>query len=520
MEWQDVITLNIGSWGLFRQSLFVTIEKKETPPINLPMHRREFFNIAAAGTVGLWFSGCRSLAPSAAGRRGPRTTARVKGAFFYPPASVVEAGKCEDVWAPHRWFTWPGNQFQPERQQALFSERITKIAAAAGVDVALEPTPLYTAAAIQGWYETAAADRPDALLLINFWNTFSAKLQPVLEQWKGPAIVYHPVGASHQLPPEFLRTAPRVQYIHSIENWEAIERGLRAIHAYSAMRQAHLLRVTGKVRERQTSAEPFFGTRITAVPAAEFNDRFDATAASPEHLRLAQRVRSAARRITGITDAALLDAVRAHATVGQMLREFDADAITIECLLLGHRKPCLSFSLNNSALVPCGCENDLNATLTLMLGEACFGRAGFQHNPEFDTENNLYFGAHCTCAIRLQGPDGPASPYGLRPFFHQLPRTPALDVQWTPGSRVTLCKYHSDKKLIDVWGGECLGSPPAPPTGGCATRVLVRFDGVADVCDVYPGPHPVLFCGDFVRQVRVLARLYELDVRGRVTTKA
>ena len=72
--------------------------------------------------------------------------------------------------------------------------------------------------------------------------------------------------------------------------------------------------------------------------------------------------------------------------------------------MLKHRKPCLSFSINNGELLPSGCENHLDATLTLMLGRWLLDRAGFQHNPEFDTSENRYFGAHCTCALKLHGP--------------------------------------------------------------------------------------------------------------------
>jgi hypothetical protein len=78
---------------------------------------------------------------------------------------------------------------------------------------------------------------------------------------------------------------------------------------------------------------------------------------------------------------------------------------------------------------------------------------------------------------------------------------------------VTLCKYHSDKKLLDAWAGEIVSSPTCPPTGGCATRVLVKVRDVPDVCSIYPGPHPVLFCGDYARQLRVFADLYELEIR-------
>lgn len=229
--------------------------------------------------------------------------------------------------------------------------------------------------------------------------------------------------------------------------------------------------------------------------------------------RLARSVRRRAESVTELSEQAFLDAVRSHATVNALLARHQADAITIECLFLKHRKPCLSFALNNGQLVPCGCENHLDATLTLLLGSTLFGRGGFQHNPEFDTEQNLYFGAHCTCTTKLHGPDGSDAPYALRPFFHQMPKTLAVDVRWPAGARATLCKYHSGKGLIDAWCGEVVDSPGCPPTGGCASRVLVKLDNVADVCSVYPGPHPILYCGDFVRQVKTFAQLYGLELK-------
>ncbi len=480
------------------------------------LNRRSFLGALGALTSTSWLHGCRSVAPAepipVSFRRAP--SPRVRGVFLYPPAEVVLAGQCEDNWAPQHWFTWPGNQFEPDAQRVKFERVIGTIARDLNLRISFEPQPLHTNAAISAWLDSVLADPPDALFIVNFWNSFSPKLKPVLERWPGAMIVYHPVGANHQLPPEYLRHAPRTQYIHSIENWPAIERGLRAVRARVAMRTAHLLRVSGRAERRSDTTEPWFGTRITTLPAAEFNDRFDAQTLTPSLERLAREVRAGASRVMDLSNDAIRDAVRAHATVERLLDEYEADAITIECLFLKHRKPCLSFSLLNGRLVPCGCENDLNATLTLMFGAACFGRAGFQHNPEFDTEQNLYFGAHCTCATRLNGPAGPAARYSLRPFFHQMPKTVAFDVEWPAGERITLLKYHSGQKRLDLWGGQCLGSPPAPPTGGCATRVLARIDAVADVCEVYGGPHPVLFLGDFVRHAQTFARLYELETRG------
>ena len=90
------------------------------------------------------------------------------------------------------------------------------------------------------------------------------------------------------------------------------------------------------------------------------------------------------------------------------------------------------------------------------------------------------------------GQDACKTAYSLRPFFHQLPKTLAPDVQWPPVETVTLCKYHTGKKQLDAWRGQVVCSPTCPPAGGCATRVLVRIPEVKEVCSIYAGPHPIL----------------------------
>jgi len=439
--------------------------------------------------------------------------ARVRGAFFYPPREVVLEGKCEDSWSTHQWFTWPGNQFEPEAQQATFEQRLADMTRGLSIALELDRAPIYTDAGIQAFIADITANKPEALLLFNFWNSFSAKIVPILDAYDGPIILYHPLGANHQLPPERFRTEKGLQYIHSIEHWDALERGLRAVHAKTRMAQSRLLRVSGRLEKEADDHVEFFDLPVHGVPAGYFNDLYDATEITPEMTRLAAAVRRRADNVTGLEKNAFLDAVRAHAAVLALMDKYDADAITIECLFLKHRKPCLSFSINNGALVPCGCENDLNASLSLMLGANLFGRGGFQHNPEFDTEENLYFASHCTCTTKLHGPDAKDAPYALRPFFHQMPKTLALDVDWPAGERITLAKYHRDENRLDAWCGDIIDSPQCPPSGGCATRVLARMDNVDDICSIYPGPHPVVWCGDFGRHAKTFAQLYQLEIR-------
>lgn len=482
--------------------------------------RREFLAVSgalgAAGLLSTVRAGEPGAAPGPTAAKRDKEPARVLVAFLYPPADVVNAGQMEDSWRVHNWFTWPGNQFEPEEQERKFTAKIKEFAAALGITVEFAPQAIYQEAKVKEFIAQAKAAGPDAVLIVNFWNTFSKWSYEMAAESAPTAIVYHSVGSNHQLPPEYLRKAEGIYYVHSIENWDEIERGLRAVRARKMLAQSRLLRVTGRVRAAAQAREPRLDVDLLSVPAEEYNALFDAVAADDALVREAMAFKQAAARVVDVTDEYFVEAIRAHRAVGQIMERYGADAITIECLFLKHRKPCVSFAINNGELIPCGCENHLDGTLTLMLGRWLLERAGFLHNPEFDTSENRYFGAHCTCAWKLHGPQAGSQEFFVRPFFHQLPKTAALDVQWSPGQPVMLAKYLSRQDTLACWIGKVICSPTSPPTGGCATRVLVEIEDVDDVCDVYHGPHPILFCGDRsdARRLKAFAKMYRLTLVG------
>jgi hypothetical protein len=443
--------------------------------------------------------------------------AKILAVFLYPPADVVNEGKNEDSWAQHHWFTWPGNQFEPERQEKLFASKIRSIADNLGMLVDFAPKAIYQQTKVEEFITKAKAEQPDAVLVVNFWNTFKNWSFKIANESAPAAIVYQPVGSNHQLPMPELMNTKGIFYIHSIENWDEIERGLLAVHAKKMLGQSRLLRISDQ-KEVTRGIEEFLNVDILGIPADEFNLVFDSVKPDNKILKEANRFKRNAKLVMHVEDSYIVEAIRSHHAVAQIMERYGADAITIQCLMLKHRKPCVSFSINNGNLIPCGCENHLDGVLTQMVGRWLFERAGFMHNPEFDTSENLYFGSHCTCATKLQGPKGPDQEFLIRPFFHQLPNTAALDVQWTPKDPVMLTKYHSGENKISCWTGKVVSSPKSPPTGGCATRVLVDIDKAEDIRDVYLGTHPILFWGNRsdARKVKVFSQLYGLDLGGNI----
>jgi len=330
-------------------------------------------------------------------------------------------------------------------------------------------------------------------------------------------IVYHPVGSSHQHPPKGLMDAPNMQYIHSLENWEALENAMSATSAKKLISQSRLLRVTG-VRELTQTIDQNLGVEIVAVPAEEYNALFDSIQPDDALVREAMAFKAKATAVIDVEDKYFVEGFRSKKAVHDIMKRYGADGITINCLMLKERKPCIGFSLNNSALIPCGCEDFPDSAMSLMLGTQLFKRGGFLHNPEFDIDRNQYYGSHCTCALELNGPGKGEKPFRIRPFTHQLPKTAAIDVQMTPGERVFLMKYVPGGKMIFAYAGTMVGSPEINTAGGCATRFVMDVDKIEDVCSIYHGPHPIMYCGDVMeaKRIKVFAKLAGLEFVGNV----
>lgn len=438
-----------------------------------------------------------------------KVPAVVKAVFLYPLPEDCDKGIAEASWQQHHWHPYPGNQYGHAEQQKKFTEKVREMGKRIGMRIDIASKALSTEAQVDRYIAETGPTAPDAMLIFCLSSASDKRARKIFEEIDAPAIVYLPTGAHHHLPPAELTDVKGLHFIHSIENWEEIERSLRAVHAKKMLAQSRVLRI-GKYDETKKATYGALGTEVISIPAEEYNRLFDSIKPDEAMKKAAMQFKAAAIDVMDVTDHYFVEAFRAHKTVCTLLDRYDAEAITIDCLMLQHRKPCVSFSINNGDLTAtCGCENDIRATMTMLLNRYLFDRPGFEHNSEYDQVRNHYFATHCTCATKLNGPDAPAQDYVVRPFFHHLPETPALDVQWTPDTPVILSKMYSESE-IRYYTGRVLGSPTCPPTGGCATRVLVDF-GADDITSVYMESHPILLVGtrDDARSYGIFSKILE-----------
>jgi len=305
-----------------------------------------------------------------------------------------------------------------------------------------------------------------------------------------------------------------VYMISSLDNFDAVERGMRMVRAASWMKQGRILNIARSAAADRTV--PHLGTTIHTVANTGFIDEFERTGATDEVKELAARYKGGASKVLQPSDGDILDAARATIAMKRIVAEAKVDAVMMDCLPglqhpHRHVPPCMAFMDLRNEGIPAGCESDLDATLTMMLMQYLFDRPGFQHNPAAETEKNHYFCAHCTSATKMAGADGPPEPYMLMNHAEAgwgcVPR-----VLFSPGQGVTIAKYlhaGSDAKTPQmlVYSGEMIGSPPVPQTGGCRTNAETTIRELEDVADL-KGHHLVMVYGNHAKTLRRFCQMY------------
>jgi len=469
-------------------------------------NRRSFLTTIGATYGALTVPGLR-LNAAESGRPAQRRKqgAAVRAAFLYPPSTTFSDN-------PDGWWSWPGNEFDAEGRQKSYSTALKEIEKRLGMKIITENRSVANNKDAEKLIREIETNRPDGLLLIMFYNRSLPQADMILQAAQKldiPAVFFIGLGVKHGSVIQYRR--PGVYFIQSLDNLKAIEYGMRMINTHKHMKQSLLLSITEADKPRE-SIEKFFGIKVRVIPFQRYADLFYKVKIDEATQELMKKIVGGAREIRGVNRESLKNAMRAHLALTELLSIENADGLTMNCLRRGMLKPCVSFSLLNSRLIPAACENDLPAAYTQLLGQLLISRPGFQHNPCYETERNHYYASHCTCATKIYGPREPELEYLLRRFAHTNEGSCAIQVFWNPKDPVTMVKYYpGEKPKLDIYAGSVVESHPMPPAAGCATNVEIEITDRSDACMVR-GHHNLLFCGDFARQFRLFAQLYKMEL--------
>jgi hypothetical protein len=467
--------------------------------------RRDFLQAmgTAAGTAALLSRGAIKRVQAEETARPKQEPALVRGAFIYPPSRVLrEAG----------YWSWPGSSFDAEGHQARYAAEIRRIEKRLGVRAEMDAAPLDQESSVTRFIQEVKRTRPAGLLLIPFKKGHWGHVLRIIEETKTPTVVLATLGVLLIDHIRQLHRKPGVYLISAMDDFGAVEQGLKMIRAAHRMRE-HLLVNLANAQPGEVEV-PHLGTRVRTIPLERFCAVFKATAATEAVRQVAAAYLQGARERVEPTEADVLEAARAYFALKEIVRAEQADALMMDCLPglqapHKHVPPCMGFMSLRDEGIPAGCQSDLNATLTMMLVQELFGRPSFQQNASAETEANHYFGAHCTSASKLNGPDRPAEPIILRAHAEAgwgcVPQ-----VLFPQGQEVTMALYLSGKApQMAVYSGKVVRCYPKAP-GGCRTNIEMTINEVDDVCDTR-GMHQAIFYGNHAQALRRFCQLYGIE---------
>jgi len=460
--------------------------------------RREFLQAvgATAGTMALLPGnsvGAEAGAKAAARKKG---IASVRGAFVYPPSeSLRKAG----------YWSAPGVDFDAEGRQKQYMRRIKKIEQDLGIRIAMDEKPLDLGADVTRFINQVKQSKPDGLLLIPFKKGHWGHVTRIVSEVGIPTVVLASLGVLLVDHIKQLHRKPGVYLIHSLDNLDAVEYGMRMIKTARRMKESRIISIAGS--KAGEYVVPAIGTQVRVLPLKRYYDEIERTEITDAVKQLAHAWMENAKKIIEPSEADVITAARMHFVNERILKEENGDAIMMDCLARGHYIPCMSYMHLRDQGIAAGCQNDLDATLTMMLVQDLFDRPGFMGNAAMETETNHYHHAHCTSASKLNGTSKPAEPYILRSFAHSgLACVP--QVLFREAQEVTMADYlHGKAPQMLIYSGKVVRNWHMPPAGGCRTNITMTINEVDDVCDV-KGMHQTVFYGNCAGQLRTFCQLY------------
>jgi len=470
--------------------------------------RRDFIAAVGLGAGTLALSSSSSFAPNishaATIKKG---TAVVKGAFIYTPSEQLYG----------KWWSWPGIDFDAEGRHKKYMAGIKRIERDLGMHISIPDKPLYDDEGVSGFIEDVKRSNPDGVLLIPLFNFHFSYIDKIVASVVGtpdssetaiPTVIFTCLGVHHGSIKKYQRR--NVDIIQSLDNMDALDYAMRMIKTRRLMKESRIISVAGQEPRKLTV--PFWGTEVVGVTLPQFVEEVKRMEVTDDVRKLARDYVRNAKKTLEPKEQEILTAAKVHFANKRILEAEGGDAIMMDCLRRGEYMPCMSFMTLRDEGIPAGCENDLSATLTLMLAQYLFNRPGFQHNPCFETEVNHYFASHCTSASKLFGVDKPSEPYLLRNYAHTNDPTCVPQVLWREGEDVTMAHcLEGDPPTMLVYSGQVVKWYNMPPVGGCRTNVEITINELEDACDV-KGHHNVLFYGDFARDLRRFARFCGVQV--------
>jgi L-fucose isomerase-like protein len=308
-------------------------------------------------------------------------------------------------------------------------------------------------------------------------------------------------------------------------NFDELERAIRMLRVIPMMKQTRIL-LFPPARGTAAAQSPDeikkrLGAEVVAVAEKVFDEMIDAADADAVKAEI-DRWTKEAKEIIEPDAEDIRKAAKVSVALQTLMEREKAQGLAVGTCMgwLPKGFPCLAFTRLRDCGIPAACEGDMDSLLTMLLFQYAIDRPGFQGNATFDTSRNALWTAHCTAALKMDGPNGADAPYLLRGHSEVGGSGCVPEVLYRVGETITRCKLINVSTMLASTGK--IIEVPTKSVRACRTQIVTEVRDAAKMAanwskaieteDAMTLLHRVVFYGDHMDTVYHLTRLMGLDV--------
>jgi len=435
------------------------------------INRREFLELTAGGA--LCFAGAGLFAGGA----------RAAGTKLISPGCRRSKVKVARIYMGQKRALWPTPTMNVQEEIGFYGKQFDKLGSELA-DVDFPVNSFVTSAAEVGQIKDKLKD-VDGILVIHLSMGTGNILQEIATVGKPVAVFAAPYSGHEWTAFGDLQKRPagaKMEFFLT-SDYSQLATAIRPFRAIHHLREAKILNVTARsFADYAKQMKAKFGTEMkqidleTVVKAYNAISEEDAKAETERWIKGAEAIIEPSRQD-------IYKSCRLALAFENMMTEEDATVLTVDCYgtmwdktikLPGY--PCLGFCRLNDMGLGGICESDLRCAMTHILLQGLTGKPGFVSDPTVDESTDSIILAHCMGARKMDGPNGPTSPYKIR-TVHERQEGVTPQSQMRKGEKVTQAILIGTD-LMQYFTGEIIGVPVGVEYDrGCRTKINVKVDG-------------------------------------------
>ena len=435
------------------------------------INRREFLELTAGSAM--CFAGAGLFAGSA----------RAAGTKLISPGCRRSKVKVARIYMGTKGGLWPKPKLNFQEEIAFYGKQFAKLGPEmADVDFAVDS--LVTSPGEVKQIKDKLKDI-DGILVIHLSMGVGPVLSEILSAGKPTAVFATPYSGHEWSSWGDLQKQPAGAKMECFltSDYSQLATAIRPFRAIHHLREAKILNVTTQsFKPYADQMKAKFGTEMKPINLDAVVKAYNAISDEDAKAETERWIKGAEAVIEpGRND--IYKSCKLALAFENMLAAEDATVLTVDCYGTMWDKtiklpayPCVGFCRLNDMGLGGICESDLRSAMTHILLQGLTGKPGFISDPTVDESTDSIILAHCMSSRKMEGPNGPQSPYKLR-TVHEREDGVTPQSQMRKGQKVTQAILIGTD-LVLYFTGEIIDTPVGMEFDrGCRTKITVKVDG-------------------------------------------